>query len=254
MVVSADTATSLAMSSGSLSATVAALSPGSGTPSGTVVFTVAGSVIGSANLTDGVATLTYVVPANTTEAIVATYQGDDDYAGSSGTATVSGARILPAVVVKPTITATLASAKPKNSHGWWHTAVTVHFSCASAGSAIVGGCPSAVSLNRSSANERVSRTITTAAGASATITLSGIKIDLTKPHVKLVGIRSHALYRGLIPPVGCVASDPVSGIASCRISTRVKHHGTSEMITYRATAISWAGVRTVASETVHARP
>lgn len=253
-VASARTSTSLASAGNSLTATVAASAPSGGTPTGTVVFSVDARVIGSADLANGVATLGYTVPGNETQAILATYQGNDDYDSSSAAISASGATITPASAVKPTITARLTSARPKNKHGWWHTAVTVHFSCSAAGSTIVGGCPSTVRLRRSGSNLSLSRTITTAAGGSATITLRGIKIDLSRPRVGFTGIRGRALYHGLTPPVGCAASDRVSGIASCKVTWHVKHRPGLETITYIARATSWAGVTDAARETIYARP
>jgi hypothetical protein len=249
----ASTATSLVVGASALTATVATTAPGSGTATGTVLFTVAGRTLGSAGLVNGVATLAYTVPPNVTEPILASYQGDADYTTSSATVTANGLDIEPTFVARPTIAARLTSSEPKNTHGWWHTTVEVHFVCNAAGSSIDGGCPRPVVLAQSGADLNVTRTIRTRAGTTATVALRGIKIDLTKPRVEIVGVRNHALYHGSKPPVSCAATDPVSGIASCKVITTVKRSSTMETITYIATATNWAGVTERASETIYSK-
>jgi len=58
-------------------------SNGSGSPTGTVTFTDNGIVIGTASLLGGVASITAMLPAGSNN-IVATYGGDSQYTGSSG--------------------------------------------------------------------------------------------------------------------------------------------------------------------------
>lgn len=247
----ASTATSLVVGATALTATVTSPAPGGGIPTGSVLFSVGGRTLGSSTLADGIATLDYSVPPNVTEAILATFQGDADYTTSNATITATGPDIEPTFVAKPTIAARLTSAEPKNKHGWWHTTVAVHFICNGAGSPIIGGCPLPARLTRSSADLTVTRTIRTAAGDTATVTLRGIKLDRTRPRVKLEGLRNHALHAlryGSRPRVSCAASDPVSGVRSCRVSTSVKPGPT---ITYTATATSWAGVTQRVSKTIH---
>jgi Bacterial Ig-like domain (group 3) len=249
----AGTATSLVIGPSTLTATVATIAPGSGTATGTVLFTVGGRALGSASLVNGVATLNYTVPPNVTEAILASYQGDADYTTSSATVTANGLDIEPTFVARPTIAARVTSTASKNSHGWWHTAVTIHFVCDAAGSSVDGGCPRPLVLTQSSADLSVSRTIRTAVGTTATVALRGIKIDLTKPKVEIVGVRNHALYHGSKPPVSCAATDPVSGIASCKVITNVKRSSTMATITYTAVATTGAGVTERTTETIYSK-
>jgi hypothetical protein len=249
----ASTSTSLVVGTSALTADVTAAVPGSGTPTGAVVFSVEGRVLGSDSLVNGVATLSYTVPPNITETILASYQGVPDYTTSSATLTASGPNIEPTFVAKPTIAARLTSTEPKNKHGWWHTTIDVHFICDAAGSTIVGGCPSSMLLTRSSPDLTVTKTIRTASGYTATVTLRGIKLDMTSPKVEMLGVRNHAFYRGSRPPVTCAASDPISGIRSCKVVATVKRGSAMETITYTATATSWAGVTQRASETVYSK-
>lgn len=254
-VAAASTQTSLTVAAGSLTATVKAVAPGSGTPAGTVAFTSGGQTIGTANLVGGAATLSYSVAANTTETITATYQASDDYTGSSASATASGPVVAAsrAVIVNPAITALITSSKRRNPAGWWHTAVTVAFTCNAGGSTIEGGCPDPITLGKSARNETVSRTITTAAGDSSSITLLGIRIDLTRPAVGILGIRNHGRYKGRAPRARCRASDRISGIRSCELRRRVKRTSTGETITFIAKATSWAGTTRMVKKTISVR-
>jgi hypothetical protein len=252
-VTAAGTSTDLVVGTTALTATISAAAPGGGTPSGSVAFSVGGRVLGTSPLVNGVATLAYSVPPNVTEAILASFQGSSDYTTSSATVTVNGPDIEPTFVARPTIAAAVTSSAPKNRHGWWHTTVKVHFICSAAGSKIIGGCPSTVLLSHSGDDLSVTRTIHTIAGTTATVTLRGIKLDMSKPRVELVGIRNRAMYHGSRPPVSCAATDSVSGIKSCRVVTTVKRSSTLETITYTATATSWAGVTQRAVETVYAK-
>ncbi|HEX3615541.1 MAG TPA: Ig-like domain repeat protein [Solirubrobacteraceae bacterium] len=252
-VAPASTSTSLVIGTSVLTATVSTSAPGSGTATGTVLFSVGGKTLGTATLVNGIATLPYTVPANVTEAILAGYQGAADYTTSSATVTANGLDIEPTFVAKPTIAARVTSAAPKNARGWWHTKVKVHFSCDGAGSTIIGGCPRALVLTRSGADVTVIRTIRTVKGSSATVELRGLKIDLKKPKVEIVGVRDRALYHGSRPPVSCAATDPISGIASCRVVTTVKRTSTLDTITFTAIAKSWAGLTRRTSETIYSK-
>ena len=65
---------------------------------------------------------------------------------------------------KPTISASASPAA--NAAGWNNTAVTVSFTCVDPLSAIVGGCPTPVTLGTEGADQSVSRTATTEGGLS----------------------------------------------------------------------------------------
>jgi len=75
-----------------LTATVAVVAPGGGTPTGTVKFidTVTGKVVGTATLAGGMATITIPV---TTDPIMAVYSGDGNFA-TSGTVNVSAIAVV----------------------------------------------------------------------------------------------------------------------------------------------------------------
>lgn len=67
-----------------LQATVGAVAPGAGSPSGTVAFTDGDTVLGTAPVTGGVASITVDSLSVGQHAVVAAYDGDDSFTGSSG--------------------------------------------------------------------------------------------------------------------------------------------------------------------------
>ncbi|SHG49550.1 Putative Ig domain-containing protein [Jatrophihabitans endophyticus] len=232
VVNQAATTTKLAVTDTQLSATVAPVAPGAGAPSGDVVFSVAGAKVGSAPVTDGVATLDYRVPAGQARQVAAQYGGDERFTGSSD----SVARR------DPRITATVSSRTKPTRFGWYRTPVTVSFRCTTNGSPLVGSCPKSVTLSRSAAAQSVTRTIAAADGGMATVTVRGIDIDRSAPAVRVSGVRNGATYYGAAPTARCVGKDGLSGVASCRLTKR-----TSGVTTrYRATVTDKAGnTRTV---------
>jgi autotransporter-associated beta strand protein len=65
-----------------LTATVSSVAPGSGTPTGSVVFSEGGTTLSTATLTNGRATFTLMNPAAGAHTITAVYGGDFDFTGS----------------------------------------------------------------------------------------------------------------------------------------------------------------------------
>lgn len=213
----------------SISATVAPVGPGAGTPTGSVTFSVGGRVVGSASLSDGNATLDSAMPAGAARVVAATYGGDVDFTGSSASTSRSD----------PSITAQLTSRRPRSRDGWYSTSVRVKFTCTAHGAALTGACPSAVTLSGSGGGQSVTRTITATDGGTATVVASPISIDRTRPHVAVAGVRSTATYPGTLPTPRCTATDSLSGIASCvlRVHRHLSGRGL-DMTTVSYTAIA----------------
>jgi hypothetical protein len=232
-VTKADTSTSLDVQPHTIVATVSAVAPGAGTPTGSVVFSVDGSPVGTAPLVAGVATLSYTVPAGKAHNVSAVYAGDDDFTGSSA----STARH------DPTITATVSSSTAKTKYGWYRSSVVITFKCTTHGAPLTSACPGAVTLSHSGAGQSVTRTIMAADGGTATVTVSGINVDKTAPRVAVGGVKNHAVYFGGAPAARCVGSDALSGLASCRISSAAN----GDTVTVTATATDKAGNTSTAS-------
>ena len=96
-----------------LTATVAVLPPGAGTPTGTVTFTAGGTALGMGMVNgSGVATLaTAALPVGADQTITATYSGDPNFTLSSGTTTVT---VIPVTI---TLTAPTGSGSGNSGTG-----------------------------------------------------------------------------------------------------------------------------------------
>ncbi len=223
VVSQAATTTTLDVGSTFLRATIVPVAPGSGTPTGTVTFSVAGGVVGSAPLVEGVATLKQTVPSGSSRAISAVYGGDTSFTASSTSTSRND----------PTITAKVTSGHAKSRYGWFRGPVTITFTCRTNGAALSDPCPSPVRLARRGAGRSVTRTITSVDGGAATASVRGINIDNQRPTLKIRGVKKGGLYGAKAPKARCVAKDRVSGIASCKVSTRKR--GTTTTVTATAT-------------------
>ena len=207
----AATTTAVSVRANALSAKVTPVAPGAGDPTGTVTFLVDGVEVGTALIESGVATLARAAAGGATRTIGAAYAGDDSFTGSSG----STAR------QDPKITARVSSTKPRRKTGWYRTPVTVTFSCTPAGAPLTEPCPAPVTLRREGAGRVVTRTVVATDGGVATVVVSPINIDRTGPKVRIRGIRGPGA-RGWPPRGTCVATDALSGVASCTLSRRIR--------------------------------
>jgi hypothetical protein len=227
----AATTTTAAVTSARLSATVTAVAPGAGTPTGTVTFEVNGKTVGTAGLTpSGTATLAHATSG--AETVSAAYGGDDNFTGSSGSTATKN----------PVISATVSSKYPKTKYGWYRSPVTITFNCVAGSAPLTGPCPGAVTLRRNGAAQSVTRTIHGTDGGIATVVVSPVSIDQTKPVVKVTGAKNGATYEAPGPAgLKCTATDSLSGLAApCKLTVK----RTEAKVSWTATATSKAGVTT----------
>jgi predicted outer membrane repeat protein len=143
------------------------------------------------------------------------------------------------------ITATLSSRYPKTGYGWYRSPVTVTFHCKTDGAPLTHPCPKPVTLRRNGRGQSVTGTITVTYGGTATVTVSGINIDQTRPVITVHGVVSGRTYDAPGPrKITCTATDKLSGLAGpCTLAiTR-----TPARVAWRATATSKAGVRGTAT-------
>ena len=235
-VQKANTKTTTKPKATTIEAAVSALAPGVGSPTGTVLFAVDGTNVGSASLSGGAASLTYTVPHDgATHDVIASYQGNADFSGSASL--VSRA--------DPTITASVsAQGEGVSPAGWWRTPVTVSFTCTPHGSALTTECPGPVILATSGVDQSVSRTVSADDGGTATVTVSELDIDLAGPTVTIKGVKAGKTYPKKKKPT-CQSADALSGLDTCTI-TQVKS-GKKHVVT--ATATDKAGNVTTATLT-----
>jgi hypothetical protein len=189
----------------SVTASVIPRSAAAGAPAGTVQFSVDGTVVGTAPLSGGTATLSHVVPSGADRTVLATYQGSPDHAVASGST----------VRRDPTLAVTLLPDGPLSASGWYTDPVQVLFGCSTSGSPLSAPCPDLVTLG-SGADQSVTRTITAADGGSDTATTGLLDIDLDAPTVKVAGVRGGATYSS-VPKAWCKAKDKVSGMSRCTV-------------------------------------
>ncbi|MFO6452421.1 MULTISPECIES: Ig-like domain-containing protein [unclassified Aeromicrobium] len=226
-VSAAGTTTKVAVKPRELSATVAPIAPGAGTPTGEVTFFVDGKKVGTAALDDGTAKLAHTVPTDGTHAVSAAYAGSTDFTASSGSTSRSN----------PAITARVISSQ-KSRGGWYRSPVTISFGCDAKGAELTTACPKPVKVSRQGAST-VTRTIHTADGGIATVTAS-VKIDRSKPRVGIRGVKSGRSYFDAPKPT-CSAKDSLSGVKTCKVTT--KRSGSRVVVTAKATDVA-GNVRT----------
>lgn len=232
VVAKADTAGEVKLTSSTISYRATPVAPGGGVPTGTVTFSVGGSVVGMANLSGGVATLRHAVSTAHVLSVSATYDGDVNFLASSASTVRSNPKITAKVSGRP------------NNAGWHRAPVTVSFTCVAGSDALAGPCPPPVTLKDGAALS-VTRTISARDGGVATASVSGINVDTRAPKVRLSGVKSGKTYSST-PKAKCVASDAGSGVASCRVTKSVKGLKTK----YVATAFDRAGNRSRSSASV----
>ncbi|WP_170219476.1 lamin tail domain-containing protein [Nocardioides litoris] len=228
-----------------LRATVAPTAEGAAPVTGEVAFTVDGTAVGTAPLVGGVATLAHTVPPGATRTVVATYAGSEVLAGSA--ATVQRQDPLARFV--------LSSEVPPTAEGWWSEPVTVTFTCTPQGSPVT--CPEPVVLDRSDESAGVTRTVTAEDGGATTVVVDDVMVDLDDPTVRITGVRPGATYPLAAPTPRCVASDALSGVASCDLevvrrglvttvtayATDVAGHEAGTSVSWRVPAVRVVGAR-----------
>jgi hypothetical protein len=170
---------------------------------------------------------------------------DGNYAAAQTSQTVE---ITAATASKPTITATITAGRPSR-YGWYPTAVTVTFRCAATGAPLAESCPGPVTLSRNAAHQSATGSISATDGGTATAAVTDINIDQTHPRVSVASLPKSRTVTGKVPAGRCVASDSISGIASCKLTRKITHAaaGHRATVVYTATATSRAGI----SSTVH---
>ena len=112
-----------------------------------------------------------------------------DLAGNKGTDSVT----VKLDKTAPTISGVATTSA--NANGWYSSAVTVHFTCADPGlvSSGIATCPADVVLSTDGANQSAGGTATDKASNTANATVSGIKIDSTKPTITSVSLPNGAV-------------------------------------------------------------
>ena len=92
--------------------------------------------------------------------------------------------------------------------------MTVTFTCGDALSG-VASCTNPVTISTEGSNLSANGTAVDKADNSASITLSGLKLDKTAPVVSVTGVSDGAVYvLGNVPTAGCSTTDALSGVVT----------------------------------------
>jgi len=135
-------------------------------------------------------------------------------------------------------------------NGWYTSPVTVTFSCSDALSG-VATCPDPVVLTSNGDANSASGRVLDKAGNTASVTVSGIKIDQEKPTLTKadVNVEGGTFTLGTTPKATCTATDGVSGVASCTVVVTGGNANGVGSFGYTATATDNAGNTTVLNGT-----
>lgn len=165
-----------------------------------------------------------------------------DVAGNSATVTLSGIDIDRS---DPAISAEIAPAP--NENGWYVAAPVVTFTC-NDGLSGIDMCGAPVTIAGEGAHLSVTGHALDRAGNSSSVTVSGISIDTTPPHVSYTGNAGTYSADDFVT-IRCTATDELSGVSSGTCSDIRGPAYTFAVGTnrFRAEATDAAGNRTVES-------
>jgi len=228
VVTKGDSLTDVSVRPDSVVATVAPVLPAAPSPDGgTVSFTVDDAPVGQpVPVTNGAATLDYVVPTGAAHTVVATYSGTDDLAASNTLKVRSD----------PTINVATIKSAVASKGGWYRKPVTVTFTCTKTTGEITS-CTKPVTLIASGKQRAVTGTVTAADGGAGSVATT-VNIDSVAPTAGIKGPANGAVYVGAAPKAKCTGSDKLSGFASCTLRVAPRANG---VFSYAATAVDKAG-------------
>jgi hypothetical protein len=133
-----------------------------------------------------------------------------DNAGNMAGATVDTINID---LTAPTITG--AATTSPNANGWYNGNVTIHWTCGDNLSGVGANCPADSVITGEGSNLSASALVSDLAGNSASASVTGLKIDRTKPVLTLppsTTVNASGLS-GAVVPYSASASDALSGFA-----------------------------------------
>jgi hypothetical protein len=155
----------------------------------------------------------------------------------------------------PTISGAATTAP--NGNGWYAGPVTVHFVCADAQTAVDGTCGPDKTLTGDGANQSAVGTVKDKAENRASATVGSINIDQTKPvFAAYQGATGFTVGQTVVAPTcGMRASDALSGLAGCVLTSRTgsattNPNGVGDLV-YTFTATDKAGNTATQVVTLH---
>jgi LPXTG-motif cell wall-anchored protein len=167
-----------------LNVRVAAVAPGAGTPTGSVRFTAGTTVLGTATLLGGAASVTTSALAVGSDAITVSYGGDDDFRSSTDKASVT---------VSPAATATTVSADPAATVFGQQVTLSARVSLVAPGAGALSGTVEFTAGSRSLGTAPVD------ASGSATMATTALPLGQTQVSARYVGTTDFAASAATTP-------------------------------------------------------
>jgi hypothetical protein len=152
--------------------------------------------------------------------------------GTGPTPSSDPAGVTISALIAPQITAAVAPAAT-----WSTQPARVTFTCAP-GTAPIVTCPEPVTVPTDGRHD-VTGTVTDADGLTSRVTVP-VAVDRTGPTITVRGVRDGMTYANP-HRARCVATDPLSGVASCATSEKAVRHGRRTVTTVTVTATDRAG-------------
>jgi DNA-binding beta-propeller fold protein YncE len=144
------------------------------------------------------------------------------------------------IVATPSITVKVKSAHAESKFGWYRSPITVRFVCTAGTGSLTASCPVSKKVTKNTRGVSFAATLTSADGGRVTTSVQ-VKLDTTKPTIKVTGVVNGKIYaKHRHPTLHCKAADALSGVVSCSIAR--KHHGPhGRIVDYIGTAKDKAG-------------
>ncbi|GAA5140637.1 hypothetical protein GCM10023340_01080 [Nocardioides marinquilinus] len=160
----------------------------------------------------------------------------------------TGALVTQVPYVAPGISAAVTSSRPPRA-GWYSAPVRISFTCTgtrlgtddggSQPRSETGACPAAVTLARDGRGQVVERSVSDDQGFGDTVS-TRVSIDRTAPTVRVDGARNGATYPAA-RTLRCRATDALSGVGSCRVTTTRTRTRQGTVVRWTAKALDRAG-------------
>jgi hypothetical protein len=143
--------------------------------------------------------------------------------------------------LKPTLTAVVGAAVPARN-GWYRSPVTVTFTCTGS-LPLTAACPEPAVLSADGSGQVVTRSVTDNLGSTASVTSTAVSIDATRPTLKVTvkGAKKKGKTYAKAPKLACQATDKLSGVASCKITTKKAKSKKGTVVRWTAVALDKAG-------------
>jgi DNA-binding beta-propeller fold protein YncE len=141
------------------------------------------------------------------------------------------------IVATPSVVAKVKSAHAESAFGWYRSPVTVTFTCTAGTASLTRSCHAAEKVTKNTKGRTFSATLTSADGGSVSTSVT-VRLDRTKPIIKITGVKNGKTYPKH-PSLHCVATDALSGLASCHITLEPHHH--HHLVDYVGKAVDKAG-------------